>query len=160
VLKITIIAIGKIKEAYLQAGIDEYAKRMQQMARLSFIELPDQRLPLNPSEAELKQLRDLEGQRILAVLPQDVYHIALDMRGRQLTSEQLSAQIDQLALNGYSNIVFSIGGSIGLSDQIRKQADMLLSFGSLTYPHQLMRLILIEQIYRAFKISRHEPYHH
>jgi len=160
VLKITIIAIGKIKEAYLQAGIDEYTKRLQQMAKLSFIELPDQRLPLNPSEAELKQLRDIEGQRILAALPQDIYHIALDMRGRQLTSEQLSAQIDQLAVNGYSNIVFSIGGSVGLSDQIRKQADMLLSFGSLTYPHQLMRLILIEQIYRAFKISRHEPYHH
>jgi len=160
VLKITIIAIGKIKEAYLQAGIDEYTKRLQQMAKLSFIELPDQRLPLNPSEAELKQLRDIEGQRILAALPQDIYHIALDMRGRQLTSEQLSAQIDQLAVNGYSNIVFSIGGSVGLSDQIRRQADMLLSFGSLTYPHQLMRLILIEQIYRAFKISRHEPYHH
>jgi len=160
VLQITIIAVGKIKEKYLTAGIDEYAKRLMPMAKLSIIELPDQRLPLNPSEAELKQIRDLEGQRIIAALPTDAYHIALDMRGQQLTSEQLSAKIDDLTLNGYSNIVFSIGGSIGLSDKIREKADLILSFGSLTYPHQLMRLILIEQIYRSLKISRHEPYHH
>lgn len=159
-LQITVIAIGKIKEKYLRDGIDEYAKRLKPMAKLVIIELPDQRLPVNPSNAELKQIRNTEGQQILAALPQDAYHIALDMRGRQLTSEQLSAQIDQLALTGYSSIVFSIGGSVGLSEQICSEADLLLSFGSLTYPHQLMRLILIEQIYRAFKISRHEPYHH
>ena len=158
-MHITIIAIGKLKEKYLRDGINEYLKRLQSYAKVEIIELADEKEPYNASAAEEEQIKIKEGERIKAKLKPDSYVIALAIEGKQFTSPALAQKIDSLASSGNSHLTFVIGGSLGLSDEILKNADLLLSFSELTFPHQLMRLILLEQIYRSFRIIKGEPYH-
>lgn len=158
-MQIQITAVGKLKEDYLREGIAEYLKRLTTMAKVKIIEVADEKLPSGDAEALTNRAKEAEGERILAALPKNSYHIALDMRGKNISSPELARLIEELALSGQSQLAFTIGGSVGLSKQVLDSADYLLSFGQLTYPHQLMRLMLLEQIYRALKINRGETYH-
>lgn len=158
-MNITIITVGKLKEKYLKQGIDEYLKRLSAYAKLEIIELPDEKAPELLSEIEMQQVKQKEGERILAKIHPDTHVIALAIEGKMKTSEQLAEGLDRLATYGKSKIAFVIGGSLGLSDEVMKRADESLSFSKMTFPHQLMRLILVEQVYRAFRIIRGEPYH-
>ena len=158
-MHITIIAIGKLKEKYLRDGTNEYLKRLQSYAKVEIIELADEKEPYNASAAEEEQIKIKEGERIKAKIKPDSYVIALAIEGKQFTSPALAQKIDSLASSGNSHLTFVIGGSLGLSDEILKSADLLLSFSELTFPHQLVRLILLEQIYRSFRIIKGEPYH-
>lgn len=158
-MQVSVIAVGKIKEDYLKAGIAEYCKRLIPYCRMHIIELADEKISSNPADAEITQIREVEGRRILQALPEDCLHIALDLKGKQLSSEQLADKLAEWALHGQSRLAFSIGGSYGLADAVTAGADFRLSFGPMTFPHQLMRLILLEQVYRACKINRGETYH-
>ena len=158
-MKITIITVGKLKEKYLKQGIAEYVKRMGAYATVDLVEVPDEKAPETLSEADMQIVKQKEGERILAKIQPDTYVITLEIKGKLLTSEQLAAHIDQLATYGKSKIAFVIGGSLGLSDEVLARSDFALSFSKMTFPHQLMKLILLEQIYRAFRINRNEPYH-
>lgn len=158
-MRIKIIAVGKLKEKFLEQGVKEYLKRLTSFARLEIVEIEEGRLPDRSRPAEEAQAREKEGELIKKQLKPGSYTIALVLQGKQFSSEELSEFLAELALKGKSEINFLIGGSTGLADKIVDQADFKLSFSKLTFPHQLMRLILLEQIYRAFKISRDEPYH-
>ncbi|MCM3112808.1 23S rRNA (pseudouridine(1915)-N(3))-methyltransferase RlmH [Lederbergia lenta] len=158
-MNISIISIGKLKEKYLKQGIEEYLKRLTAYAKVDIIELPDEKAPEVLSENEMEQVKKKEGERILAKISPDAHVIALAIEGKMKTSEQLAERIDHLATYGKSKIVFVIGGSLGLSSDVMSRADESLSFSKMTFPHQLMRLILVEQVYRAFRIIRGEPYH-
>ena len=158
-MNISIFSVGKLKEKYLKQGIDEYLKRLGPYAKIEVIEVADEKAPENLSEVEMEQVKDKEGERILAKISDDTYVIILAIQGKMLTSEELAREIDQLATYGKSKIAFVIGGSLGLSKAVEKRADYALSFSKMTFPHQLMRLVLVEQIYRAFRINRNEPYH-
>jgi len=158
-MNITIISVGKLKEKYLIQGINEYKKRISPYAKVQMVEVADEKAPENLSEAEMLQVKQKEGERILGHIKQDQYVIALAIEGNMWSSEQLAQEIDETAIYGNSNIIFIIGGSLGLSEDVYKRADKLLSFSKMTFPHQLMRLILLEQVYRAFKIIKGEPYH-
>ncbi len=159
IVNITIITVGKLKEKYLKQGIAEYIKRLGAYAKIEIIEVPDEKAPENLSEADMQQIKQKEGERILAKINSDSHVIALAIEGRMLTSEQLADNLDKLATYGKSKVAFIIGGSLGLSNEVMKRADDTLSFSKMTFPHQLMRLILVEQVYRAFRIVRGEPYH-
>ena len=158
-MNIQFVVVGKLKEKYLIDGINEYTKRMAPYAKVVITELADEKAPEQMSTAEEGQVRTREGERILATIKADAYVIALAIQGETWTSEQFAAHMDKLATYGKSSVTFVIGGSIGLSDAVLKRANVHLSFGRLTYPHQLMRLLLVEQVYRTFKINRGEPYH-
>lgn len=158
-MNISIITVGKLKEKYLKQGINEYLKRLTPFAKVEIVEVPDEKAPEQLSEAEMEQVKGREGERILSKLSTDTYVITLEINGKILSSEQLAKQLDQLATYGKSKIAFIIGGSLGLSREVEKRSDLALSFSKMTFPHQLMRLILLEQVYRAFKINRGEPYH-
>jgi 23S rRNA (pseudouridine1915-N3)-methyltransferase len=158
-VNITIITVGKLKEKYLKQGINEYLKRLGAYAKVNIIEVPDEKAPEQLSEVEMEQVKDKEGERILAKINQDAHVIALAINGKMRTSEELADTLDKLATYGKSKIVFVIGGSLGLSDNVMKRANETLSFSKMTFPHQLMRLVLVEQVYRVFRIIRHEPYH-
>ncbi|MEK4222076.1 23S rRNA (pseudouridine(1915)-N(3))-methyltransferase RlmH [Bacillus sp. FSL W8-0116] len=158
-MNISIVTVGKLKEKYLKQGIEEYLKRLSAYAKVEIIEVADEKAPETLSESEMEQVKQKEGERILAKLHPDTHVIALAIEGKMYTSEQFSAHIDQLATYGKSKIAFIIGGSLGLSSQVLKRADETISFSKMTFPHQLMRLILLEQVYRAFRIMRGEPYH-
>ncbi|MCL1906088.1 MAG: 23S rRNA (pseudouridine(1915)-N(3))-methyltransferase RlmH [Clostridiales bacterium] len=158
-LSLRIIALGKIKEPYLRQGIAEYVKRLTTLANLHIVELPDEKLPERPASESLERVKELEGRRLMQAVRQGEYVIALDIAGEQLSSLQLADKMAQLALAGQSSISFIIGASAGLSKEVLRRADLRLSFGLFTYPHQLMRLILLEQLYRSCKINRGEPYH-
>lgn len=158
-MNIKIITVGKLKEKYLKMGIDEYAKRLTVYCKLELIEVTDEKAPEKLSEAEMIQVKEKEGERILAKIPDQAYVFALAIEGKQRTSEAFAKEIEQLGVQGKSTIVFVIGGSLGLSEAIMKRSNTPISFGKMTLPHQLMRLVLIEQIYRGFKIVRNEPYH-
>ncbi|MFZ0445003.1 MAG: 23S rRNA (pseudouridine(1915)-N(3))-methyltransferase RlmH [Bacillus sp. (in: firmicutes)] len=158
-MNISIITIGKLKEKYLKAGIDEYLKRLSSYTRIEVIEMPDEKAPEELSLAEMEQVKQKEGQKLLSKLSPDTYVIALAIDGKMKTSEELADSLDKLAIYGKSKIAFVIGGSLGLSHEVLKRADEKLSFSKMTFPHQLMRLILLEQVYRAFRINRGEPYH-
>ncbi|WP_082235853.1 23S rRNA (pseudouridine(1915)-N(3))-methyltransferase RlmH [Halobacillus massiliensis] len=158
-MKITIISVGKLKEKYLKQGINEYVKRLIPYAKVDIVEVPDEKAPENLSEAQMLEVKQKEGERILAKIQQDTYVITLEIEGKQLTSEKLAKQLDDLATYGKSKMAFVIGGSLGLSDEVLQRSDFGLSFSKMTFPHQLMRLMLVEQVYRAFKINRGEPYH-
>ncbi|MFE7064590.1 23S rRNA (pseudouridine(1915)-N(3))-methyltransferase RlmH [Sutcliffiella sp. NPDC057660] len=158
-MNISIITIGKLKEKYLKQGIEEYLKRLGAYAKVEVVELPDEKAPEQLSDAEMIQVKRKEGERILAKISDDTHVIALAIEGKQRSSEQLASEIDKLATYGKSKIAFVIGGSLGLSDEVMKRANDTLSFSKMTFPHQLMRLILLEQVYRAFRINRGEPYH-
>jgi 23S rRNA (pseudouridine1915-N3)-methyltransferase len=158
-VNISIITIGKLKEKYLKQGIEEYLKRLSSYAKVEIIELADEKAPENLSESEMEQVKQKEGERILAKISDDTHVIALAINGKQKSSEELAKEIDSLATYGKSKVAFIIGGSLGLSSQVMKRSNAALSFSKMTFPHQLMRLVLVEQIYRAFRIIRNEPYH-
>ena len=158
-MNITIISVGKIKEKFMRDAAAEYTKRLNKYCRLSFWVVSDKKAPENLSLKEEIQIKNSEGEDILKKLKDTQYVLALDILGKQLTSEELSQKIDSLALSGKSDIVFIIGGSLGLSEDVLARADFKLSFSKMTFPHQLMKVILLEQIYRSFRISKGEPYH-
>ncbi|MDM5220244.1 23S rRNA (pseudouridine(1915)-N(3))-methyltransferase RlmH [Peribacillus sp. NJ11] len=158
-MKITIITVGKLKEKYLKQGIAEYTKRLSAYANIELVEVPDEKAPENLSAADMDIVKQKEGERILAKVSPDSYVITLEINGKQLTSEQLATHMDQLATYGKSKIAFIIGGSLGLGNEVLSRSDYALSFSKMTFPHQLMKLVLVEQIYRAFRINRNEPYH-
>lgn len=158
-MNIKIITVGKLKEKYLVQGINEYVKRLGKYAKLTMIEVADEKAPENLSAAEMLQVKEKEGERILAKIKEQEYVYALAINGKNPSSEEFAAQLDRLAVQGKSQFVFVIGGSLGLSDAILARSDAQISFGKMTYPHQLMRLVLVEQIYRAFRINKGEPYH-
>ncbi|CAD5899470.1 23S rRNA (pseudouridine1915-N3)-methyltransferase [Carnobacterium maltaromaticum] len=158
-MNIKIITVGKLKEKYLKMGIDEYTKRLGAYCKIELIEVPDEKAPEKLSEAEMLQVKEKEGERILAKIPENAYVFALAIEGKQRTSEEFSKEIEQLGIQGKSNLVFVIGGSLGLSQAVMKRSNTPISFGKMTLPHQLMRLVLVEQIYRGFRIMKGEPYH-
>jgi 23S rRNA (pseudouridine1915-N3)-methyltransferase len=158
-MNIKIISVGKLKEKYLTAGISEYVKRLGGYAKIQLIEVADEKAPENLSESEMMQVKEKEGERILAKIKDQEYVYALAIEGKNPSSESFAKQLDQLAVQGKSQFVFVIGGSLGLSQAVMNRSNTQISFGKMTYPHQLMRLILVEQIYRAFRINKGEPYH-
>ena len=158
-MEIRIVSVGKIKEKYLSAGIAEYAKRLSRYCKLTFCQVPDEKTPDKASETLNQQIKDTEGERLLKHIREQDYVIALAINGKMLDSVQLSEKIAALGVQGTSSITFVIGGSLGLSDQILRRADYSLSFSPMTFPHQLMQMILLEQIYRGYRIMNHEPYH-
>lgn len=158
-MDITIIAVGKLKEKYLKNGIAEYLKRMKSYVNVKIVEVNDEPAGQTLSDAEVEQVKEAEGKRIIGKIPERARVIALDLKGKQLTSEAFAEEVNETMTYGTSQIAFIIGGSHGLSKEVLQKTDLKISFGKMTYPHQLMRLILIEQIYRAFKIIRNEPYH-
>lgn len=158
-MQIKIIAVGKLKEKYLVQGIKEYMKRLGGYTKIELIEVADEKAPENLSAAQMQQVKDKEGERILAKIKEQYYVFALAIEGENPTSEAFAKQMAQLMVQGKSNFVFVMGGSLGLSTAVMKRSNAAISFGKMTYPHQLMRLILVEQIYRAFRINHGEPYH-
>ena len=158
-MKITVICVGKVKEKFYREAITEFSKRLSGYCRLEIIEVADEKTPDGASPALEEQIKAKEGERIRKLIPEGAYVIALAIEGKKLTSEKLAARIEQLGVSGESHLCFVIGGSLGLDPQVLKQADFLLSFSDMTFPHQLMRVILLEQIYRSFRIIHHEPYH-
>lgn len=158
-MNISVISVGKIKEKYLRDGIDEYKKRLSRYCNIELIEVMDEKAPENLSEKEEEQIKIKEGQSILKHIKEGTYVIALAINGKLLSSEELSDMLSNLGLTGKSSIAFVIGGSLGLSKEVLDRADYKLSFSKMTFPHQLMRMILLEQVYRGFKIMKGEPYH-
>lgn len=158
-MNIQIIAVGKIRENYLKLGIAEFSKRLQPYCKLSIVEVPDEQAPEHLSDKELQLIKESEGDKILAKAKSDDYVIALDIAGESLSSEKFANKLEQISFQGKNQISFIIGGSNGLGNNVLKRADYKLSFSKMTFPHQLMRLVLLEQIYRAYKIQRNEPYH-
>ena len=158
-MRCEIYCIGKLKEKYLKDGIAEYLKRLQPVFPVAVREFADRPIPEQASDKELAAAVAKEGDALLAAVRPDDLVVALDIAGHQLASEELAAQIRQWSASGRQRLIFVIGGSCGLSPAVLRRADFRLSFGRATYPHQLMRLILSEQIYRAVKINRREPYH-
>lgn len=158
-MNINIIAVGKLKEKYLKEAVSEYSKRLSKYCRLDIIEVSDEKAPENMSQVEEAAVKGKEGQAILRHVKSDTYVIALAIDGKMLSSEAFADFINDLGIKGRSNIAFIIGGSLGLSDEVLKRADFKLSFSPMTFPHQLMRVILLEQIYRGYRINMGEPYH-
>ena len=158
-MNINIICIGKLKEKYWVDAIKEYSKRLSRFVTLNIIELKESQLRSNPSAADEEAVKVAEGKEILGKIRQGDYVITLEIKGKSLTSEKLADKIANLGLQGRSTIDFIIGGSLGLSQEVSQRSDFKLSFSAMTFPHQMMRVILLEQIYRAFKINNHEAYH-
>ena len=158
-MKIKSVTVGKLKEKYLKDGIAEYSKRISRFAAVEMIELADEKTPDRASDSENEKILNLEGNRILSKIGDREFVVVLAIEGKTLSSEEFSKQLEQASINGYSTLTFVIGGSLGLSPQVKKRANLSLSFGRLTLPHQLMRLVLVEQIYRAFTIQQGSPYH-
>ncbi|MBQ2968488.1 MAG: 23S rRNA (pseudouridine(1915)-N(3))-methyltransferase RlmH [Clostridia bacterium] len=158
-MKIKMIVLGKLKEKYLKDGIGEYVKRMSRFCDTEIIELNDEKIPDNPSQSEEKTVLAKEAERIKKHIGQKDYVISLCVEGKQLTSEELASKMSDISLSGYSTVDFIIGGSLGLDPEIKQLSHLKLSFSKFTFPHQLMRLILTEQLYRAFKINNNETYH-
>lgn len=159
-MNVDVIAVGKIKEKYIQEGIKEYKKRLSGYCKLNIIEVADEKVPDDSSDAQRERIKQLEGERIRARIKKGSYVIATDINGEELSSEQLARKLKDIMISGKSDLSIIIGGSLGLWDQLIESADMRLSFSKLTFPHQLFRLILLEQLYRCFKIICGEPYHH
>lgn len=158
-MRITIVAVGKVKEAFFRDAIEEYSKRLSRYVKLEIVAVPDEMTPDNASRAEELEIRRKEGSRILSKIKDNDVVCCLEIEGKKLTSEGLATWLEKQAVSGSSNICFVIGGSLGLHPDVIKRADFHLSFSDMTFPHQLMRVILLEQIYRAERIINHEPYH-
>lgn len=158
-MKITILCVGKIKEDFYKKAVLEYAKRLGRYCKLNIIEVSDEKTPDLAGQTLETQIKEKEGERLLRYVKEDMYVIALAIHGVSLDSIQMSKEIEQLGISGKSSLTFVIGGSLGLADKVLKRADMKLSFSKMTFPHQLMRVILLEQIYRSYRIINHEPYH-
>ena len=158
-MKITVITVGKIKEKYLRDAIAEYSKRLSKYCKLEILEVSDEKTPDHAREIVEEGIRQKEGERILKLLKEDAYVITLEIGGMMLDSVEFSKKIETLGIQGKSHICFIIGGSLGLGQEVRKRSDYRLSFSKMTFPHQLMRVILLEQIYRGYRILSNEPYH-
>ena len=158
-MKFTVISVGNIKEKYFTGAIEEYAKRLSRICKLDLIEVPDEKTPDGASEGLELQIKEKEGERILQKIPDGAFVVALAIDGKMLDSEELAGQMERWNVGGISHVVFLIGGSLGLAPTVLKRADYKLSFSKMTFPHQLMRVILLEQVYRSFRIRNHEPYH-
>lgn len=158
-MNIQIVSVGKLKEKYLKLGIEEYTKRLNSYAKIDLVEVADEKAPENLSEADMEIVKKKEADRILAKISADTYVIALAIEGKMKSSEQLATDLESLMTYGKSKIAFVIGGSLGLHEDVMKRSDEKLSFSKMTLPHQLMKLVLVEQIYRAFRIIKNEPYH-
>lgn len=158
-MKITVITVGKIKEKYLRDAIAEYSKRLSKYCKLEIVEVADEKTPDNASEVVEESIRSKEAERILKYVKDDAFVITLEINGKQLSSEELADKIDKLGVQGTSHIIFVIGGSIGLGKEVLAKSNFALSFSKMTFPHQLMRVVLLEQIYRSYRIINGEPYH-
>ena len=158
-MEIRIVSVGKIKEKYLSAGIAEYAKRLSRYCKLTFCQVPDEKTPDKASDALNEQIKNTEAQRLMKQIREQDYVIALALDGTMLDSIELSQKISRLGVEGKSSIAFVIGGSLGLGDEVLRRADYKLSFSKMPFPHQLMQMILLEQIYRSYRIMNNEPYH-
>ena len=158
-MRITILCVGKIKEKFYSDAVAEYAKRLSKYCKLEIVEVPDEKTPDGASAVVEEQIKEKEGKRILEKIKEDAFVCTLEIAGKRLTSEGLAQWMEKLAVSGTSHIVFVIGGSLGLHSSVLKRSNMGLSFSDMTFPHQLMRVILTEQIYRAFRIINKEPYH-
>ena len=158
-MNIQIICVGKLKEKYWQDAIKEYSKRLSRFCTLEIVELKESLLPNNASKADEEKVKEEEGKEILRAIKDGTYVITLEILGKQLSSEELSSKIEDLGITGKSNVAFVIGGSLGLSKEVSDRSDFKLSFSKMTFPHQMMRVVLLEQIYRSFKIIHHETYH-
>ena len=158
-MKITVITVGKIKEKFLKDAIAEYSKRLSKYCKLEIIEVADEKTPDQASEVVENGIRNKEAERIMKYVKDDAFVITLEIKGKLLTSEELADKINQLGIQGKSHITFIIGGSIGLGEEVLKRSDYALSFSKMTFPHQLMRVILLEQVYRSYRIINGEPYH-
>ena len=158
-MKIKIVTVGKLKEKYLKDGIAEYGKRISRFAKLEMIELADEKTPDKASELENQKILETEGARILSKVGERDFVVVLAIEGKTFSSEDFSKQLEQASIKGYSTLTFIIGGSLGLAPIVKNRANLSVSFGRLTLPHQLMRLVLVEQIYRAFTIQQGSPYH-
>ena len=158
-MKIKIVTVGKLKEKYLKDGIAEYGKRISRFAKLEMIELTDEKTPDKASELENQKILETEGERILSKVGERDFVVVLAIEGKTLSSEEFSKQLEQASIKGYSTLTFIIGGSLGLAPVVKSRANLSVSFVRLTLPHQLMRLVLVEQIYRAFTIQQGSPYH-
>ncbi|VPG43426.1 rRNA large subunit methyltransferase [Streptococcus pneumoniae] len=158
-MKIKVVTVGKLKEKYLKDGIEEYSKRISRFAKFEMIELSDEKTPDKASESENQKILEIEGQRILSKIADRDFVIVLAIEGKTFFSEEFSKQLEETSIKGFSTLTFIIGGSLGLSSSVKNRANLSVSFGRLTLPHQLMRLVLVEQIYRAFTIQQGFPYH-
>lgn len=158
-MRITIVCVGKIKEKYFTDAIKEYGKRLSRYCKLEIREVEDEKTPDGASDTVIQKIKETEGERMEKLIPENAYVIALAIEGRKLSSEKLADKISTLAVNGESHLIFLIGGSLGMSSRLLNKADYLLSFSDMTFPHQLMRVILLEQIYRSYRIIHGEPYH-
>lgn len=158
-MKITVVAVGKIKEKFYTDAIGEYGKRLSRYCRLEMIQVADEKTPDGASEALERQIKEREGERILSQIREGAYVIALAIEGKMRTSEEMAQKMERLGIEGKSQVVFVIGGSLGLSEKVLRRADEKLSFSKMTFPHQLMRVILLEQIYRSYRIITGGPYH-
>lgn len=158
-MNINIIAVGKIKEKHMKEAISEFSKRLSRYAKLKIIEIPDEKAPENLSQKDMESVMEREGNKIISKIPQNSFLISLEIEGKHISSEMLSKKIEDIMISGNNDITFIIGGSLGLSDEVKKMSNFKLSFSKMTFPHQIMRLILLEQIYRSFRIMKNEPYH-
>ncbi len=158
-MKITLITVGKIKEKYFTMAIDEYSKRLSRYIKLDIIEVEDEKTPDGASETLEEQIRAKEGEKILKYVKEDSYVVTLEIEGKMLDSIELSQKINSIGVSGKGHIIFIIGGSLGLSKEVKSRADYKLSFSRMTFPHQLMRVVLLEQIYRSYRILNNSPYH-
>ena len=158
-MNIKLVTVGKIKEKFMQEGIKEYEKRLKRYCQIDIVEIPDEKAPERLSDKEMEMIKRKEGNKILDKIQDNSYVIVLDIKGKSLSSEELADKLNTLGLSGNSKITFVIGGSLGLSKEVLDRADFKLSFSKMTFPHQLMRMILVEQVYRSFRIIKNEPYH-
>lgn len=158
-MKITVLTVGKVKEKFYRQAIEEFEKRLSRYCKLEIIEVQDEKTPDRASEMEEMQIKEKEGQRLLKYIKEDAWVCALAIEGKMLDSVELSQKMEQLGIGGTSHMIFVIGGSLGLTEEVLRRADFKLSFSKMTFPHQLMRVILLEQIYRAYRIMQGEPYH-
>lgn len=158
-MKITIVCVGKVKEKFYRDAIAEFEKRLGRYCKLEILEVADEQTPDGAGAALCEQIKDKEGNRILSKIKEDAYTITLEIAGKKMDSLQFASFLEQSAIKGRGSLVFVIGGSLGLSEAVLRRSDVSLSFSDMTFPHQLMRVILLEQIYRGFRISQGEPYH-
>ena len=158
-IKISIIAVGKLKEKYLSQACEEYLKRLKAFAKVQIIEISEYRCSDNPSDSEIETVKDKEGEQILSKIPKGAFVVPMCIEGTQLSSEEIAQKIEKATLGGYGEFAFIIGGSFGLSNKAKQEGNLRLSFGKITLPHQLMRVVLLEQIYRAFSIMNNSKYH-
>lgn len=158
-LNINIVCVGKLKETYLKEAVEEYSKRLSKYCNLKFIEISDEKLPSKINDSNIQEIKNKEGNKILSSIKKDSYVIALDLHGKQFTSEEFSEKIENITVRGFSTITFIIGGTLGIMNEILEKSNELICFSKMTFPHQLIRVFLAEQLFRAFKISNNETYH-